>query len=121
MSHLNLTLGDKEYFPFIKEPIKFEGRESDNPMAFKFYDENRIVAGKTMRDHLRFAVAYWHTFCGTGGDPFGPGTKAFPWDAKKDALGAAHDKMDAAFEFITKLGAGWWCFHDVDMSPEGNS
>ncbi|MFT7420146.1 MAG: xylose isomerase [Algoriphagus sp.] len=121
MSHLNLTLGEKEYFPFVKEPIKFEGRDSDNPMAFKFYDENRVVAGKTMRDHLRFAVAYWHTFCGTGGDPFGPGTKAFPWDAKKDLVGAAHDKMDAAFEFITKLGAGWWCFHDVDMSPEGNS
>ncbi|WP_304237077.1 xylose isomerase [Jiulongibacter sediminis] len=121
MSRLNLTLGDKEFFPFIKEPIKFEGRESDNPMAFKYYDENRVVAGKTMRDHLRFAVAYWHTFCGTGGDPFGPGTHIFPWDSQKDSLGAAHDKMDAAFEFFTKLGAGWWCFHDVDMSPEGNS
>lgn len=121
MSHLKVTLGDKEFFPFVKEPIKFEGRESDNPMAFKFYDENRVVAGKTMRDHLRFAVAYWHTFCGTGGDPFGPGTKVFPWDANANALAAAHDKMDAAFEFFTKLGAGWWCFHDVDMSPEGNS
>ena len=121
MSHLNLTLGDKEFFPFVKEPIKFEGKESDNPMAFKFYDENRIVAGKTMRDHLKFAVAYWHTFCGTGGDPFGPGTKNFPWDANVNALTAAHDKMDAAFEFFTKLGAGWWCFHDADMSPEGNS
>ncbi|WP_341226250.1 xylose isomerase [uncultured Arcticibacterium sp.] len=120
-SHLNLTLGDKEFFPFIKEPIKFEGKESDNPMAFKFYDENRVVAGKTMRDHLKFAVAYWHTFCGTGGDPFGPGTKAFPWDSNANAMTAAHDKMDAAFEFFTKLGAGWWCFHDVDMSPEGNS
>ncbi|MGR3811522.1 xylose isomerase [Jiulongibacter sp. NS-SX5] len=121
MSHLNLTLGEKEYFPFVKEPIKFEGRESDNPMAFKFYDENRVVAGKTMRDHLRFAISYWHTFCGTGNDPFGPGTQVFPWDAKKDALAAAHDKMDAAFEFFTKIGAGWWCFHDVDMSPEGSS
>ncbi len=121
MGHLNVTLGDKEYFPFIKKPIEFEGKESDNPMAFKFYDENRIVAGKTMRDHLRFAVAYWHTFCGTGGDPFGPGTKVFPWDSNSNALAAAHEKMDAAFEFFTKLGAGWWCFHDVDMSPEGNS
>jgi xylose isomerase len=121
MSHLNLTLGDKEFFPFVKGPIKFEGKESDNPMAFKFYDENRIVAGKTMRDHLKFAVAYWHTFCGTGGDPFGPGTKNFPWDADANALTAAHEKMDAAFEFFTKLGAGWWCFHDADMSPEGNS
>ncbi len=121
MSHLNLTLGDKEFFPFVKEPIKYEGRESDNPLAFKFYDENRVVAGKTMRDHLKFAVAYWHTFCGTGGDPFGPGTKLFPWDENKDPMTAAHEKMDAAFEFSTKLGAGWWCFHDVDMSPEGNS
>ncbi|WP_204356529.1 xylose isomerase [Arcticibacterium luteifluviistationis] len=121
MSHLNLTLGDKEFFPFIKEPIKFEGKESDNPMAFKYYDEDRVVAGKTMRDHLKFAVAYWHTFCGTGGDPFGPGTKAFPWDSNANAMTAAHEKMDAAFEFFTKLGAGWWCFHDVDMSPEGNS
>ncbi len=121
MSHLNLTLGDKEFFPFVKEPIKYEGRDSDNPLAFKFYDENRVVAGKTMRDHLKFAVAYWHTFCGTGGDPFGPGTKLFPWDENKDPMTAAHEKMDAAFEFSTKLGAGWWCFHDVDMSPEGNS
>ncbi|MCR9065258.1 MAG: xylose isomerase [Cytophagales bacterium] len=121
MSHLNLTLGDKEFLPFVKEPIKYEGRESDNPLAFKFYDENRVVAGKTMRDHLKFAVAYWHTFCGTGGDPFGPGTKLFPWDENKDPMTAAHEKMDAAFEFSTKLGAGWWCFHDVDMSPEGNS
>jgi xylose isomerase len=121
MTHLNIILGDKEYFPFIKEPIKFEGRESDNPMAFKFYDENRVVAGKTMRDHLKFAIAYWHTFCGTGGDPFGPGTKNFPWDVNANAMTASHDKMDAAFEFFTKLGAGWWCFHDADMSPEGNS
>ncbi len=121
MSHLNVTLGDKEYFSFVKEPIKFEGKESDNPMAFKFYDENKVVAGKTLRDHLRFATAYWHTFCGTGGDPFGPGTKAFPWDAKGNNLAGAHDKMDAAFEFFTKLGTGWWCFHDVDMSPEGSS
>ncbi len=121
MSKLTVTLGEKEYFPFIKEPIKFEGRESDNPLAFKFYDENRLVGGKTMREHLRFAISYWHTFCGTGGDPFGPGTKVFPWDANSNALQAAHDKMDAAFEFFTKLGTEYWCFHDVDMSPEGNS
>jgi xylose isomerase len=121
MSKLTVTLGDKEYFPFIKEAIKFEGRESDNPLAFKFYDADRVVAGKTMREHLRFAISYWHTFCGTGGDPFGPGTKVFPWDANGNALQAAHDKMDAAFEFFTKLGTEYWCFHDVDMSPEGNS
>lgn len=121
MSNLNLTLGDKEYFPFVQKPIAFEGRESDNPMAFKFYDAKRLVAGKTMAEHLKFAIAYWHTFCGTGGDPFGPGTKVFPWDANANALQAAHDKMDAAFEFFTKIGAGFWCFHDVDMSPEGAS
>ncbi len=121
MSNLKITLGDKEYFPFIKNAIPFEGRESDNPMAFKFYDENRVVAGKTMREHLRFAVSYWHTFCGTGGDPFGPGTKVFPWDKNVNALQAAQDKMDAAFEFFTKLGTDYWCFHDVDMSPEGSS
>lgn len=123
MSKLSLTLGQKEYFPYLKSPIAFEGRTSDNPLAFKFYDPEKIIAGKTMQEHLKFAVAYWHTFCGTGGDPFGPGTKAFPWDARtnQDTLGAAHDKMDAAFEFFTKLGVQHWCFHDVDMSPEGNS
>lgn len=121
MGKLNVTLGDKEYFPFIKEPIKFEGRESDNPMAFKWYDADRMVAGKSMRDHLKFAVSYWHTFCGTGGDPFGPGTKVFPWDAKGNNIDGAKDKMDAAFEFFTKLGTDYWCFHDADMSPEGSS
>jgi xylose isomerase len=121
MSKLNLTLGEKEYFPFVKNQIKFEGRESDNPLAFKFYDADRIINGKSMRDYLRFAVCYWHTFCGTGNDPFGPGTKAFPWDADKNPLKAAHDKMDAAFEFISKIDAPFWCFHDIDMSPEGKS
>ncbi len=121
MSKLNLTLGDKEYFPFVKNKIKYEGRESDNPLAFKFYDADRMVNGKSMRDYLRFAVCYWHTFCGTGNDPFGPGTKAFPWDVDKSPLKAAHDKMDAAFEFISKIDAPFWCFHDIDMSPEGKS
>jgi xylose isomerase len=112
-----VTLGDKEYFPGISQ-IKFEGRESSNPLAFKFYDENQKVGGKTMKEHLRFAVAYWHSFCGTGGDPFGPGTKEFPWNAKSDAVGRAKDKADAAFEFITKLGAPFYCFHDVDVVDE---
>ena len=114
---IKVTLGDKEYFPGIST-IAYEGRESDNPLAFKFYDENKMVGGKTMKDHLRFAVAYWHSFCGTGGDPFGPGTKDFPWNAKADASGRAKDKMDAAFEFITKLGAPFYCFHDVDVVDE---
>ena len=116
----NVTLGDKEYFPGIGK-IKFEGKGSRNPMAFKYYDETKVVAGKTMREHFRFAVAYWHTLCGTGADPFGPGTKRFPWDLSIDPIGQAKDKMDAAFEFITKLGVPYYCWHDFDMSPEGLS
>jgi xylose isomerase len=107
-----------EYFKGISK-IKYEGRESDNPLAFKWYDADKVVAGKSMKEHFRFAVAYWHTFCGTGGDPFGPGTKVFPWDAKEDAVARAKDKMDAAFEFFTKLGVDYYCFHDVDIVDEG--
>jgi xylose isomerase len=107
-----------EYFKGIGK-IKYEGRESDNPLAFKWYDESKVVAGKTLKEHLRFAVAYWHTLCGVGSDPFGPGTKNFPWDVKTDAIHRAKDKMDAAFEFITKLGVPYYCFHDVDMVDEG--
>jgi len=123
MSQTTLTLGDKAYFPFIDKPIQYEGRESDNPMAFKFYDASRPIMGTPMKDLFRFATAYWHTFCGTGADPFGPGVKHFPWDANagSDPLGAAHQKMDAAFEFITKIGMEYYCFHDVDVAPEGNS
>lgn len=109
-----------QYFKGIKK-IKFEGRKSDNPLAFKWYDENRVVAGKTMKEHLRFAICYWHTFCGTGGDPFGPGTKNFPWDKKRDPLSRAYDKMDAAFEFIGKIGAPFYCFHDVDLVDEASN
>ncbi|HEX8427256.1 xylose isomerase [Hymenobacter sp.] len=114
------TLSRTEFFTGI-DPIKYEGRESDNPLAFKWYDENRVVAGKTMKEHLRFAVSYWHTFVGTGGDPFGPGTKQFAWDAQHEAVGRAKDKMDAAFEFFTKLGTPYYCFHDVDLVDEGSS
>ena len=110
----------KEYFDGIPK-IKFEGRETDNPLAFRWYDENRIVAGKTMKDHLRFAVSYWHTFCGTGGDPFGAPTKDFAWNHGRDAVSRAKKKMDAAFEFITKLGVPYWCFHDIDVVEEGDS
>ena len=95
-------LGNKEYFKGIGE-IKFEGKESDNPFAFKYYNPNLVVAGKTMREHFKFAIAYWHTFCGQGGDPFGPGTQNFAWDKSSDAIQAAKDKADAAFEFITKM------------------
>jgi xylose isomerase len=96
--------------------IPFEGRESDNPLAFKWYDENRVIGGKTMKEYLRFAVCYWHTFCGTGGDPFGPGTKQFPWDQYHDALDREEARMHAAFEFMSKLGVPYYCFHDVDLT-----
>ncbi len=114
------TLGDKEYFKGVGS-IKFEGPESTNPYAFKYYDENKVVAGKKMKDHFRFACAYWHTLCNTGADPFGPGVKVFPWDVSSDPIQRAKDKMDAAFEFITKLGLPYFCFHDFDLIDEGNS
>ncbi|WP_062126076.1 xylose isomerase [Geofilum rubicundum] len=117
---MSLTLGSKEYFPGIGE-IKYEGKESKNPMAFKWYNPDQVVAGKTMKEHMRFAVSYWHTFCGEGGDPFGPGTKTFPWNQGADAVSAAKNKMDAAFEFITKLGVPYYCFHDIDLVSEGSS
>ena len=111
----------KTFFPTISK-IKYEGKESTNPFAFKYYDENRkVIGGKTMKEYFRFAIAYWHTFCGTGNDPFGPGTKKFPWDAGSEAVQRAKDKMDAAFEFITKIGAPYYCFHDFDLIEEGSS
>ena len=113
-------IGNKEYFKGIGE-IKFEGKESDNPLAFKYYNPEQIVAGKTMREHFKFAIAYWHTFCGQGSDPFGPGTQNFAWDQANDPIQAAKDKADAAFEFITKMGFDYYCFHDVDLVSEGNS
>jgi xylose isomerase len=117
----NVTIGNKEYFKGIGK-IPFEGAESDNPLAFKYYDENKVIAGKSMKDHFRFAIAYWHTFCNNGGDPFGPdGTIDFPWDAASDPMQAARDKLDAAFEFFTKLGVPFYCFHDRDMAPEGDT
>ena len=117
---MKLTLGDKEYFKGIGQ-IKYEGKGSDNPMAFKFYDAGKKVGKKTMEEHFRFAIAYWHTFCGTGGDPFGPGTKDFPWSVSDDPMQRAYDKMDAAFEFITKIGAPFYCFHDFDLVDEGGT
>ena len=117
---LNVVVGDKEYFPCIQK-IKFEGKDSDNPLSFKYYDPEKLVNGKPMKEHLRFATAYWHTFCGTGGDPFGPGTKIYPWDIENDPIQSAHQRLDAAFEFFTKLGTEFFCFHDRDMSPEGEN
>jgi len=115
-----ILTGDKEYFKGIGK-IQFEGKESDNPLAFKYYDPNRLVQGKAMKDHFKFAMAYWHTLCGTGGDPFGPGTKRFPWSTAEDVMQAAYDKADAGFEFLTKMGFGYYCFHDYDLVEEGSS
>src|SRR5579871_4714885 len=115
-----IITGSKEYFKGVGQ-IKFEGVGSDNPLAYKWYDENKVVAGKSLKEHLRFAVCCWHTFCNTGGDPFGPGTKDFEWNHSTDAVQRAKDKMDAAFEFITKLGVPYYCFHDIDLVDEGNS
>lgn len=116
---MEVLKGNKEYFKGI-DKIKFEGPDSKNPLAFKWYDENRVVAGKTMKEHLRFAVAYWHTFCGTGEDPFGPGTQIFPWVGASDPMDAAKEKMDAAFEFITKMGIPHYCWHDTDLVGDGS-
>jgi xylose isomerase len=114
-------VGNKEYFPGIGR-IKYEGPRSDNPLAFKYYDPEKIVGAKKMKDHLRFAVAYWHSFCADGSDPFGAATHLHPWIADAGTpLEAARHKMDAAFEFFTKLGAEYYCFHDRDMAPEGSS
>lgn len=112
-----ILTGNKEYFKGINA-ISYEGKDSDNPLAFKYYDPKKVVAGKTMEEHFKFAIAYWHTFCGQGSDPFGPGTQSFPWDQSKDPLQAAKDKADAAFEFITKMGFNYFCFHDYDLIAE---
>lgn len=114
-----LTIGNKEFFPGIGT-IAFEGSSSNNPLAFKWYNESLVVRGKTMKDHFRFSMAYWHTLCGTGGDPFGPGTKQFPWETSSDLMQRNVDRMDAAFEFMTKMGIPFWCFHDTDIAGDGS-
>lgn len=110
----NIITGEKEFFKGIGQ-IKYEGPQSDNPLAYRWYDENRVVAGKTLKEHLRFAGAYWHSFVGNGADPFGEPTHIFAWNAKADAVERAKEKMDAAFEFLTKLNLPFYCFHDVDV------
>jgi xylose isomerase len=113
-------IGNKEYFKGIGE-IKYEGRESSNPLAFKYYDKNKVVAGKTMAEHFKYAIAYWHSFCGGGSDPFGGNTRPMPWLDASDPVQKAKDKADAAFEFITKIGADFYCFHDFDLIEEGDT
>jgi xylose isomerase len=106
--------GKKQFFKNFPE-IKYEGPKSDNPFAFRWYDENKKVAGKTMKEFFKFACAYWHSFNGNGADPFGEPTHIFPWNEKEDPIKRAKDKMDAAFEFITKMNLPYYCFHDVDI------
>ncbi len=110
----------KNAFPDV-EKINYEGPKSKNPLAFKHYNADEIVAGKSMREHLRFAVVYWHTFRGTGNDPFGAGTMIRPWDDGTQSVKNAQNRVHAAFEFIDKLGAPYYCWHDRDVAPEGNS
>ncbi|NLI35066.1 MAG: xylose isomerase, partial [Bacteroidales bacterium] len=107
----------KEYFSGI-EKIKFEGKESKNPMAFHYYDANKVVMGKPMKDWLKFAMAWWHTLGAQGTDQFGGDTKAFPWNGDSDKLQAAKNKVDAGFEFMQKVGIEYYCFHDVDLCTE---
>jgi xylose isomerase len=105
-------------FPDVPK-IKYEGPDSTNPLAFRHYNPDEMVEGKSMRDHLRFAVCYWHTFRGTGGDPFGPGCAVRPWEDGTDSLAMALKRVDVAFEFMDKLGVPYYCFHDRDVAPEG--
>ena len=109
-----------DYFQDIP-PIKFEGKDSKNPLAFKYYQADRKILGKTLEDHLRMAVCYWHTFNWPGGDPFGGQTFLRPWMESGDKLEQAKDKLNNAFSFFEKLGIPFFCFHDVDVAPEGLS
>lgn len=113
-------MATKEFFPGISR-IKFEGKESKNPMAFRYYDPEKVIKGKKMKEWLKFAMAWWHTLCAEGGDPFGPGTKEFPWSAGATPLEKAKAKMDAGFEFMQKVGIEYYCFHDVDLIDEADT
>jgi xylose isomerase len=108
------------FFPDVAK-IKYEGPDSKNPLAFRHYNADELVEGKSMKDHLRFAVAYWHTFRGMGGDPFGPGCAVRPWEDGSDSVDMAIKRVRVAFEFMEKLGAPFYCFHDRDVAPEGRN
>ena len=111
-------MATKEFFPGI-DKIQFEGKESRNPMAFRYYDAKKVVLGKTMAEWLKFSMAWWHTLCAEGADQFGGGTKTFPWNGAACPVQAAKDKVDAGFEFMQKMGIEYYCFHDVDLVEEG--
>ena len=110
----------KTYFPTV-EKIRFEGKESKNPLAFRYYDAEKVVYGRKMKDWFKFSMAWWHTMCSESSDPFGGETKSFEWNKADDALQAAREKMDAGFEFMQKIGIEYFCFHDIDLVDEGNS
>lgn len=110
-----------EYFPEVKKPIRYEGPDTKNPLAFKHYNPKEKVLGKTMAEHLRFAVCYWHTLKGSGSDMFGVPTMNRAYNCGDDPLKVAEQTLDAAFEFFTKLGVQYWCFHDTDIVPEADS
>ena len=109
-----------EFFKNISK-IQYEGKDSDNPLAFKYYNPDEVIDGKTMKEHLRFAVAYWHTYQGVGVDPFGAGTAIRPWDDITDPMDLAKAKVEANFEFCEKLGVPYFCFHDRDIAPEAST
>ena len=111
-------MATKEFFPGIGK-IQFEGKESKNPMAFRYYDANKVILGKTMAEWLKFSMAWWHTLCAEGADQFGGGTKTFPWNGAACPVQVAKDKVDAGFEFMQKIGIEYYCFHDVDLVDEG--
>ena len=113
-------MAQKEYFPGIGK-IKFEGTSSYNPLAYRYYDAEKLILGKPMKEWLKFAMAWWHTLCAEGGDQFGGGTKKFPWNEGETAVERAKNKVDAGFEIMDKLGIEYFCFHDVDLVDEGNS
>ena len=113
-------MATKEYFPGIGK-IKFEGKESKNPMAFRYYDADKLIMGKKMSEWLKFAMAWWHTLCAEGSDQFGGGTKTFPWNDSANPVEAAKHKVDAGFEFMQKMGIEYYCFHDVDLCAEADT
>jgi xylose isomerase len=113
-------MSTKTYFPTVGK-IRFEGKESKNPLSFRYYDPEKVVYGKPMKEWFKFSMCWWHTLCAEGGDPFGPGTKTFPWAIGSSALDIAKQRMDAGFEFMQKIGIGYYCFHDIDLIEEGNS
>jgi len=113
-------MAQKEFFPEIGK-IKFEGVNSKNPLSFRYYDPEKVVNGKKMKDWFKFAMAWWHTLCAEGADQFGGGTKSFPWNVAKDPMQVAKDKVDAGFEFMQKIGIGYYCFHDVDLVAEADT